>query len=341
MKNKVLMTILAGVLGMLLCSGCACEHVYGAWTVEKNAICYQEGTEIRTCTKCEQQESRSLPMTAHTLADWNVQQVATCVAEGVEKRVCMDCPYSETRSLAMIEHTMGAWTVTSAATCVASGEESRSCSGCTKTEQRTLAALGHSYGEWTVVKQVTCSEAGVEESKCTLCGDTQQRTQESKGHDWKAASCTAPETCAVCGETRGESAGHADAKGDRICDACGYVFSSCPVLGTWSSNAAYINKRMVPLGTAPFSKGTAELTVNRDGTFSFRALKWNGITGEWKNPAVIENKDDTTYYYRMYVSGAEIGRFIYIDNHTGKEDSFGVYFDATGDNYSNTIFIVE
>lgn len=43
-----------------------CIHKWSDWTIEANATCGEEGSEVRTCSECGESENRSIPKTEHT-----------------------------------------------------------------------------------------------------------------------------------------------------------------------------------------------------------------------------------------------------------------------------------
>lgn len=121
-----------------------CVHEWGNWTVTKQPTYTQKGTEERVCSKCNEKETRDVPML-----------------------VC--------------DHNWGEWTVTKEATYTETGSKYHTCSKCNTTENVTIDKLvcpGHEYSEWTIVQTPTESENGLETRTCTKCGHVEEHTIE-------------------------------------------------------------------------------------------------------------------------------------------------------------------
>lgn len=79
------------------CDGCGkdmqdvCEHVWGAWTVTKNATCTEPGAEARICTKCGKIEIKVILPKGHDYETVGKKD-ATCEEEGYTgDTVCKNC----------------------------------------------------------------------------------------------------------------------------------------------------------------------------------------------------------------------------------------------------------
>lgn len=154
-----------------------CVHDWSAWTVTKQPTYTQKGTEERVCSKCNEKETRDVPMLVcdHQWSNWTVTKPATTTEKGSEERVCSKCNEKETRDIPIItcDHQWSAWTTTKEPTYTETGVEERICSQCNEKETRTLAKLvcsAHNYGEWTTTKEPTIFETGVKEHTCSICG---------------------------------------------------------------------------------------------------------------------------------------------------------------------------
>ena len=154
-----------------------CVHDWSAWTVTKQPTYTQKGTEERVCSKCNEKETRDVPMLVcdHQWSNWTVTKPATTTEKGSEERVCSKCNEKETRDIPIItcDHQWSAWTTTKEPTYTETGVEERICSQCNKKETRTLPKLvcsAHNYGEWTTTKEPTIFETGVKEHTCSICG---------------------------------------------------------------------------------------------------------------------------------------------------------------------------
>ena len=154
-----------------------CVHDWSAWTVTKQPTYTQKGTEERVCSKCNEKETRDVPMLVcdHQWSNWTVTKPATTTEKGSEERVCSKCNEKETRDIPIItcDHQWSAWTTTKEPTYTETGVEERICSQCNEKETRTLPKLvcsAHNYGEWTTTKEPTIFETGVKEHTCSICG---------------------------------------------------------------------------------------------------------------------------------------------------------------------------
>ncbi|MDD7570418.1 MAG: hypothetical protein PUJ66_01060, partial [Faecalibacterium sp.] len=78
-----------------------CSHTFGEWQTVTEATENAEGLEKRTCSKCNEEETRSIPKLpcSHTFGEWQTVTEATEDAEGLEKRTCSKCNEEETRSI--------------------------------------------------------------------------------------------------------------------------------------------------------------------------------------------------------------------------------------------------
>lgn len=188
------------------CYACSCGDVkenknetsftWSAWKQTKAPTCTATGVETRTCSLCDETETRTVAALGHSYGGW-------ANAGSNHSRTCSRCNNVETAS-----HTYGAWSQTKAATCTAAGSEARTCSVCSAKETREIKALGHSYSAATVTKAATCTETGVKTAKCSRCSQTVTESIPATGHsfgDWtqsKAPTCTEggieTRTCSKC-----------------------------------------------------------------------------------------------------------------------------------------------
>ena len=82
----------------------ACEHDYKTVTV--NPTCTATGSETKTCTKCDDVTTSTIPALGHDLDEGQVTTPATCSAEGVFTKTCQrdDCNHTETSAVAKVAH---------------------------------------------------------------------------------------------------------------------------------------------------------------------------------------------------------------------------------------------
>ena len=133
------------------------EHDWSPWTTTIEADCNKVGTEVRTCSKCNTPETRSVPATG--VHDYEViSNTATCGKDGELTRKCKVCGVeSKEISPATGSHT---WQNTGspnpAPTCTSTGTQLQTCSVCKETQNQSIPTLGHSVNSTT--------------GKCTRCG---------------------------------------------------------------------------------------------------------------------------------------------------------------------------
>lgn len=82
----------------------ACDHVWGEWTVTKEANCTEKGEKTRTCSACGEVETKAIDALGHTWGEWKVTKEATCKAKGEKTRTCEVCGETETKSIKKADH---------------------------------------------------------------------------------------------------------------------------------------------------------------------------------------------------------------------------------------------
>ena len=85
--------------------GCT-DHVYGDWTITKEATCAEEGSREHVCTICGAKSTEVIPVTDHVWEeDYTVDKEATCAEEGSESIHCSVCGEIKEGSSRAIEKT--------------------------------------------------------------------------------------------------------------------------------------------------------------------------------------------------------------------------------------------
>ena len=151
-------------------------HTWSEWKTKTAAGCETEGEQIRTCTGCNETESKKIPATGHSFGEWKTETAPGCETEGKNVRVCAGCGKKEYQTVPAVGHAMGDWMVETEPGCETEGRNVRVCAGCGKKEYQTVPATGHSWSEWETVKEPTIDDAGQQQSKCSKCGEI--RTSE-------------------------------------------------------------------------------------------------------------------------------------------------------------------
>ena len=260
MKHSVfrILVLMVLVLLSLVFAACGHEHAFGAWTVDKEATCTENGSRVRLC-ECGEKETESIPAKGHVEGKWitdheatctangskhqicsvchetiktetisatgkhnytsKVTKAATCTTDGVKTYTCTVCGDTYTEAIAATGNHNYTSKITKAATCTTEGIKTFTCSTCGDSYTETIAATGkHSYTS-KVTKAATCTANGTKVFTCSVCGDSYTETIAAYGHSWIAATCTDPKTCSRCGETSGKALGH-NKGSDGYCTRC-------------------------------------------------------------------------------------------------------------------------
>ena len=150
--------------------------MWSEWTTKQAATCTVGGTEQRTCSVCEAEETRHTDAHGHDLVPHEAK-AATCTEAGWDAyNTCSRCDYTTYEEIEALGHFFGNWTRTTEPTCTSAGEETRYCSRCSETETRPVDALGHDWGPWEVITKPTNNEAGREARFCYRCFEIETRS---------------------------------------------------------------------------------------------------------------------------------------------------------------------
>lgn len=177
------------------------NHSFGEWEVTKEATCTEDGSQTRTCEKCNYQETQAISAKGHTystnwtsdasghwhacdvcgtkgdyagheLTEWTTTKEPACAEPGEEKRSCSTCGYEETKEIAALNHEVGdEWN--SDAT-----HHWKDCIHCGE----SVIGDDHNYGEWILTKQPTCTEDGEQKHSCQTCGWEETETIPATSH---------------------------------------------------------------------------------------------------------------------------------------------------------------
>ena len=86
------------------CGATCTNHVYGEWTIVKEATCTSSGSQTRVCTVCGKTETETIVATKHKYGDWITTKRGNCTEEGQERRTCSVCGNSQTRTTSITPH---------------------------------------------------------------------------------------------------------------------------------------------------------------------------------------------------------------------------------------------
>ena len=148
MKNYLsrvlpLLTVVISVL--LLFTACGHDHMYGEWTIEKEATCVESGSKFRLC-ECGEKQTETIKAKGHTNGEWITDADATCTENGSKHQVCSVCTATIKTETVAAHHIAGEWITDADATCTENGSKHQVCSVCTATiKTETLPLTGHKF----------------------------------------------------------------------------------------------------------------------------------------------------------------------------------------------------
>ena len=206
----------------------ALGHSYGAWYQTKAPTYESEGEERRDCDRCDEYQTRVIPMLKHEYV--SVVTEPTCTEQGYTTHTCTTCgdTYVDTYVPAL-GHNFVTYVSDGNATCTEDGTKTAKCERCdaTDTVVDRGSATGHKFGNWFVTKAATCTEDGQERRDCQNCDHYETRTNEATGHNYKSV-VTAP-TCTECGYTTHTCSVCSHSYIDSYVDAIGHKFGNWTV----------------------------------------------------------------------------------------------------------------
>ncbi|MBQ7542080.1 MAG: DUF4091 domain-containing protein [Clostridia bacterium] len=266
-------------------------HTYGDWQTVVEPDASHDGVQIRTCTACGAEESRTLTTHEHTFGDWTQTTAPTCTVEGKETRACTGCGVTETREIAPTGHVFGAYSG-SGATCTADAQRTRTCAVCGVTDTLVQHALGHDWGDWTQTDP-TCTEDGLKTRICVRCGETETAVLPSAGsHSFGEWTVTTEATCT------------ADGSKARTCTVCSYEETE-----TISALGHDFGDWVVTTPATGSAAGEETRTCSRCNTTETRAIPaipagygyFSGGYGTAESPFLISNTADFDHIDDFYV----------------------------------------
>ena len=235
------------------------------------------------CNKILSGKNDPIRERGHDLSEWTVVTAVTCTSNGSQKRTCSRCNYSETQTVNATGHRFTVQRIEdkylkSAATCTASAVYYYSCNACAIKGSTTFSygnALGHNYK--SVVTAPTCTTGGYTTHTCQRCNDTyKDGSVATTGHNLSAWNTTVLVTCTVNGEEKREcskceyfetkvisATGHnyASVVTAPTCTAQGYTTHTCS-----KCNNIYIDAYKAALGHSYNSVVTEPTCISRGYT---------------------------------------------------------------------------
>lgn len=128
-----------------------------------------------------------IPAMGHDFGEWETAAAPSCTGQGSEQRTCSRCEYKEYRDMDPVGHDWeDDFTVDQEPACTQDGSKSIHCSRCDATKDSTvIPATGHSYTAYVTETAATCTEKGTEKAVCDNgCGETDVRELPALGHEW-------------------------------------------------------------------------------------------------------------------------------------------------------------
>ncbi len=167
-----LLVVVFSIFCLFACKGDDdCSHEWGEWTPKTEATCTEEGTQVRKCNNCDEQEESTISALGHDYKE------ATCS----EPKKCSRCSATEGSALAHIydQETAKPEALKSGATCTSTAVYYKSCScGAVSTNAADTFTSGtvtaHTYDQDTVKVEAlktaaTCTAPAVYYKSCS-CG---------------------------------------------------------------------------------------------------------------------------------------------------------------------------
>ena len=217
----------------------ALGHDFGEWEMVKEATETETGLAKRSCKRCKEEETKSIPTTDHVHKYTEVVTEPTCTEKGYTTYTCacgdsyvdtytnaLGHDYEEKvfpptcqnggHSLFLCRRCgdayMGNFTDPSEhsyvdtivkPTCDVQGYTLHTCSACgNEYRDHYVESLGHDYGEWKVTKEATETETGEQVRTCKRCNkeQTEEIPVKIHVHQYTAVVTTEP-TCEQPGIT--------------------------------------------------------------------------------------------------------------------------------------------
>lgn len=214
-------------------------HDFGEWETVQEATETETGLAKRSCKRCKEEETKSIPTTDHVHKYTEVVTAPTCTEKGYTTHTCacgdsyvdtytnaLGHDYEEKvfpptcqnggHSLFLCRRCgdayMGNFTDPSEhsyvdtivkPTCDAQGYTLHTCSACgNEYRDHYVESLGHDYGEWKVTKEATETETGEQVRTCKRCNkeQTEEIPVKIHVHQYTAVVTTEP-TCEQPGIT--------------------------------------------------------------------------------------------------------------------------------------------
>ena len=219
----------------------ALGHDWGEWKVTKEATETETGEQVRTCKRCNKEQTEEIPVKIHVhqytsavtteptckqpgittytctscghkYIDYipaalghdyvaKVVKEATCDDLGEVLYTCSRCGDSYTEQLDPLDHVFGEEVVTPP-TCEKKGYTTRTCINCGhQIKDNYTDALGHEFGEWETVTEPTEDSMGLMKRQCIRCEETETKMIPALDHVHQYTDTVTAPTCTEKGYT--------------------------------------------------------------------------------------------------------------------------------------------
>ena len=157
-------------------------HSWGDWATRIAATCTDYGTEVRSCTVCGTEESRTVDATGHNMGSYQTVKEPTEQSEGIEERSCSVCGYTEQRYIPKLTPV----TTTTAATTTSTKV--------TATSPQTTVTTPKPEEVMTTPNAPVSEVTPIEEETTSTAADvTEETTEEETEEGTTAEEAAAPE----------------------------------------------------------------------------------------------------------------------------------------------------
>ena len=147
----------------------ACVHDYESVTT-KQPTCAEEGELVKTCTKCGDKITETIPKTDYHKYTQEITKQPTCTADGEKTFTCGVCGDTYTEAVPASGHHYEE-EITTAATCTADGVKTFKCRDCEDSYTEAIPATGHETDNGTITKEAGWFTEGVKEYRCAACNE--------------------------------------------------------------------------------------------------------------------------------------------------------------------------
>ncbi len=123
-----------------------------------------------------------------SMGAWQVEKEANCQEEGVQRRTCPDCGYVEQEKIEKTEHT-GEWEIRTPAWCTQEGERFMECAVCYKPIYEVIPVLGHDEITHEAQTATCTQIGWNAYVNCSRCDYTTYQEIERPAHEYVNGAC--------------------------------------------------------------------------------------------------------------------------------------------------------